>query len=200
MRNIIIDLQNSDTQKTQLTIGINFISSKDKEEERIMHSNSDNIKFTSYNDANKVVNELFESLRSKYQDNLETSMKRSDFIFDSVQLMYYKCDKVSFKRGGLHIDSPNCIKNKKATINLNNEDGKCFQYAVTVALNYEEIKCNLERVSNIKPFINKYNWEGINHPSKIVDWKTFEKNDLTIVLNILHIKRKRITSRLYLKT
>ena len=64
-----------------------------------MHSTSDNISLTPYN-ANEVVNELFESLSSKQQDNLETSMRGSDFIFDSVQLMYYKCHKVSFKRGG----------------------------------------------------------------------------------------------------
>ena len=62
-----------------------------------MHSNSDIIKFTSYNDADKIVNELFESLRWKHQDNLETSVKRSDFIFDSVQLMYFKWQKVNFK-------------------------------------------------------------------------------------------------------
>ena len=47
-----------------------------------MYSASDNIKFTTYNDVNEVVNELFESLRSKYQNNLETSMRGSDFIFD----------------------------------------------------------------------------------------------------------------------
>ena len=80
VRDIIIHLQSCDTWKIQLTIAINFISSKDTEEERVMHSNSDNIKFTSYNDANEVVNELFESLRSKYQDNLETSMRGSNFI------------------------------------------------------------------------------------------------------------------------
>ena len=67
LRNIIINLQNSDTWKIQLTIAINFISSKDTEEERVMHLNSDNVEFTSYNDANEVVNELFTSLRSKYQ-------------------------------------------------------------------------------------------------------------------------------------
>ena len=61
----------------QLTISINFVSSKDTEEERAMQSTSDSVKFASYNDANKVVNE---SLRSKYQYNLETSMKRSDFF------------------------------------------------------------------------------------------------------------------------
>ena len=43
----------------------------------------------------------------KYQDGLEIAMKESDFIFDSVELMYYKCQKVNFKCGGLYIDSPN---------------------------------------------------------------------------------------------
>ena len=53
-----------------------------------MHSSSGNIKFTTYSDANDVVEILFNSLSSKYQDGLETSMKLRDFIFDSVQLMY----------------------------------------------------------------------------------------------------------------
>ena len=89
MTNIIIDIQNSGTWKIQLTIAINFISSKDVEEEHVTHSTSNNIKFTSYDVASEVVDELFESLRSRYQVNLETSMRGRDFIFDSVQLLYY---------------------------------------------------------------------------------------------------------------
>ena len=77
-----------------------------------------------------------------------------NFVFDSVQLLYYKCHRKNFRHGGLYTDSPNWIKRKKATINLKNKDDECFQYAVRVALSYEEIK-NPERVSNIKPFINK---------------------------------------------
>ena len=42
--------------------------------------------------------------------------------------------------GGSYIDSPDWIKNKKATINPINKQDKSFQYAVTVTLNYEEIK------------------------------------------------------------
>ena len=80
MRNIIIDLQNFDTGKIQLTIASNFISSKDVEKERVMQSRSDNIKFTSYNDADEVADELFELLLSSYQGNLETSMRGNDFI------------------------------------------------------------------------------------------------------------------------
>ena len=54
-------------------------------------------------------------------------------------------------------------KNKKATINPKNKDDKCFQYALTVALNYEQIKDHPERISKIKPFIDIYNWKEIFH-------------------------------------
>ena len=101
-------------------------------------------------------------------------MRRSDFIFNSVQVLYYKCHKINFKRGS-YIDSPDWI----IKIPKNTND-KCFQHVVTVALNYGETKWNSERVSNIKPFINKYKWKGIYYPSKTDDWKTFEKNNLTV--------------------
>ena len=68
-----------------------------------MYSKGKNIKFKSYNDANEVVDELFESLRSRYQGNLETSTRGSHFRFDSAQLMYCKCHNLNFKRGGWFI-------------------------------------------------------------------------------------------------
>ena len=54
-----------------------------------------------FNDANEVVDELLESLYSRYQGNLETSIRGSDFIFDSSQIIYYKCHKVDFKHWGV---------------------------------------------------------------------------------------------------
>ena len=99
---------------------------KNTEEKRVIQSTSNNIKSTSYNDANEVVNKLFESLRSRYQENLEIWMRGSDFIFDSVQIMYCKYHKLNFKYGGSYIDFPDWTKNKKATINSKNEDDKCF--------------------------------------------------------------------------
>ena len=80
-------------------------------------------------------------------------------------------------------------KKKKATINSKNTDDKCFQYSVTVALNYEEIKRNLEIVSNIKPFLNKCNWKGINYPSKKITGKHLRK---IIQENTFFIKEREI--------
>ena len=61
-------------------------------------------------------------------------------------------------------------KNKKATINPKNNDDKCFQYALTVALNYEQIKDHPERISKTKPFIDQYNWKEIDFPSHSKEW------------------------------
>ena len=57
------------------------MSSKDNDEEQVMHSKSDNVKMM-INDKEDEVIELFQSLLSRYQIGLETSMKGSDFIFD----------------------------------------------------------------------------------------------------------------------
>ena len=57
----------------------------------------------SHDNVNDVVDELFDSLLSRYQNDLETSIGRSNFIFDSVQFLYYKCHKVNFGHVGSYI-------------------------------------------------------------------------------------------------
>ena len=73
-------------------------------------------------------------------------MKGSDFIFDCVNLLHYKCHKINPKRGGLYIDSPDWIKDKKKTKSPINDDDKCFQYAETVTINHVEIGKHLLRI------------------------------------------------------
>ena len=69
-------------------------------------------------------------------------MKRFDFIFDWVNFLHYKSHEINLNRGVSFIYSPDCIKNKKATINPANNDDRCFQYAASVALNQEKIEQN----------------------------------------------------------
>ena len=67
-------------------------------------------------------------------------MKGSKFVFNYVHLLYYKFYEISLNCGGSYIDSPDWIKNKKASINsVNNKENNYFQQAVTVTLNDEEI-------------------------------------------------------------
>ena len=78
-------------------------------------------------------------------------MKGSQLIFDNVDVLYYNLNEISLNRGGSYINSPEWLKNKKATINPRNNDDKFFQYAITVALCYNCV------------FIDQYNWKEIFH-------------------------------------
>ena len=95
---------------------------------------------------------------------------------------------IKLKRGKSYIKSPDWISSKKATINpKNTKDNKCFQYAITVALNHNEISSHPERISKIRSHINKYNWKDINFLAGIDEYKKFEINNSDIVLNILSV-------------
>ena len=75
---------------------------------------------------------------------------------------------------------------KEAIINNNNNNN--FQNALDDALNYQTIESNPQRISKLKPYINKYNWEGINFPAGSKEWQKFEGNNNTIALNVLYVK------------
>ena len=114
-------------------------------------------------------------------------MRGSEFAFDAVDALCYNLNEISLIKGGSYIDSPEWLKNKKATINPKNNDDKCFRYALTVALNYDQILKNPQRISKIKPFIGKYKCKEIDFPSHNKDWKKFESNNKSIALNILYV-------------
>ena len=127
LKDIMNNLKKSDTWRIQLTIANNFISSIDNDEERAMHSKSDKIEIMINDEPDEVIKELLDSRKNKYQTNLE-SMKGGEFVFDYVELLYYKCHKINQNHGGSYIDSPDWIKNKKATINpINKKDNKCIK-------------------------------------------------------------------------
>ena len=95
-------------------------------------------------------------------------MRGSEFVLDSIDLLYYHFQKIGLKRGRSCIDSPEWYKNKKA-INPKNSDDKCFQYALTVAVNHQNIDKNPQKILKIKPFIDQYNWKEINFQSHSKD-------------------------------
>ena len=114
-------------------------------------------------------------------------MKEREYIFDSIDLLYYKLHKISLNRGGSYIDSPKRLKDKKSSINPKKHNDKYFQYSITAALNREQINSQPERISNIKYFNNQYNWKEINFTSHKNDSKKSETNNKTMALHILDV-------------
>ena len=75
------------------------------------------------NETDEIIEELFEYFLQKYQERLEEEKneRKNLFFFDGVDLLHYNLHKISLNRGGSYVDSPNWLKNKKATINPKNK-------------------------------------------------------------------------------
>ena len=80
---------------------------------------------------------------------------------------------------------------KEAIINGNND----FQDALNDVLNYQNIETHPKRISKLKPYINKYNWGGIEFPARPKDWKKFERNNKKIAIHILFVSHNTETIR-----
>ena len=171
--------------KIQLTMRIIFT---DANETREIHTKSDNITITIGIETEDAINEFFNTFRKRYQEGVGTKMKGSSFTFEHVDLLEYHLYKISLNRGSSYIESPDWIKSKGVTINpKNTKDNNYFQYTITAALNYQNIDHHPERISKLKPFINNYNWKGIEFPSHSKDCRKIECNNKTIALNILYV-------------
>ena len=117
------------------------------------------------------------------------TIKRNDFVFESVDLLDYKLHRVRLNRGGSYIKSPKWLENKKTVINLKNEnDDECLRWSIIFVLNYNEI---------MKKYFENI-FEKVKHEDKDFslhkkDWKNFEQNNKSTALKkstaLLFIKR-----------
>ena len=138
----LIDIINEhkDGLKIQLAAEITFsrVGEEDSKKYYPIYMHSNNLKVYDGSVTSMVVDDLLKSFLDDYQFSLRTKMKKSNLTYDRARAFYYKLHKISINRGGgSYIITQDWIKYKKATINsINKNDNKCFQYAISVALNY----------------------------------------------------------------
>ena len=107
--NTVTDYKTQGERKIQLTMIINFISSKDLGEIRTMRTKSRNKEVTMGNEPHEIIEK---SLLKKCQEGLEETMRESELVFDSVNLLHYNLRKITLNRGGSYVDSPKWPKNE----------------------------------------------------------------------------------------
>ena len=76
-----------------------------------MHSKSDNMEIMISDGTYEIIENLFNLLKSRYQNNLQL-IRGSEFVFKYLQELYHNCHKTNVNRGGSYIDSPDWIKTK----------------------------------------------------------------------------------------
>ena len=173
LRELIKEYKLKGEWKIQLTIEVNFILLKPgSDETRIMYTRSDNIEIMCGDDNDDIIEQLFESLLKKYEENLQNKMRGSEFEFDGANFLFYDFNKTSINRGGSYIDSPKWLKDKKSTINPKNN--KIYNWEdidfPSTSKDWKEFECNNEVALNI--LYVPYNTKKINIAYK-------SKNNLT---------------------
>ena len=119
-----------------------FISTRSFKDKRTLCTKSEPVEIYMGSGIKHIIDTLFNTFLQIFQRAQETSNERgSEFIPDSVELLYYDFHEIEIRRAESYIMSPNWIASKKATINpKNKKDNRFFQWPIIAGLNYNKIK------------------------------------------------------------
>ena len=114
---------------------------------------------------NEIVNGMFAHMKMQIENPV---LANSRFRFDEVLFLDINFQQLNLTRGSSYLPLPDCVSRKSAVINPKNEnDEECFKWAVTAALHHEDIKSHPECISNLRQYINNYDWSGLEFPLSI---------------------------------
>ena len=173
--------------KIQLVIAIGLIHLS-KNDIVTFYVKSKNVICTPADNSSDILHELASSLLKYYNEKLLLCRTVNIYVFYSVNELSIHFHSLDLSRTGTYIPSPKWLEDKKATINLKNPNNYSFAYAATIAIDHTELGSHLDGISSkLIEYTSKLDWNGINLPADSSDYKSFERNNNHIALNIFFV-------------
>ena len=119
------------------------------------------------------------------------ALRDSKFIFDRLLYTDINIHRLLLTRGSSYIPLPDWLVRKKAIINPQNLDNKCFKWAVIAGLKWEEIDCHPERISKLRRYETEFDWNEITYPVSTKNITKFESRN-GIGVNLLALEGRTI--------
>jgi hypothetical protein len=133
------------------------------------------------------INVVTDTMRTQIKASIEsTALKGSGFALERINYIDLNISSYKPLSGSSYVELPKFIQNKKACINVQNKDNKCFQWAVLSGLHPTEK--DAYRTSKYTEYIENYNWEDIQFPTAINNISKFEKNN-NVSINVYTIDK-----------
>ncbi|XP_057308440.1 uncharacterized protein LOC130646281 [Hydractinia symbiolongicarpus] len=152
------------------------------EVDKVFHSNMTSVF------QGTIVDEVMDMMFAQIRTHVENpALPKSGFSIGRIQHLDVDFHKLKLTRGLSYIETQKWIATKKAIINPNNNDEECFRWALVAALHHEDIAKDPQRISKLRPYIDRYNWQGIEFPTSIKDINKFERNNPDIAVNVLYV-------------
>ena len=168
-----------------MTTWIRFIKDDDRVE---LAFNSRMTNVHQGSDLNQIVDGMITHMMTQIEN---PALLNRRLRFDEVLLLDISFHRLNLTRGSSYLPLPDLLAQKKAIINLQNDDEECFKWAVIVALRWTDIEFNPEHILNLRKFANNYDWSGLKFLIAIKDINVFEMNN-DISINVLLVENKDI--------
>ena len=196
IRQNLIDLMNREltdlgSARVQTTTWIRFrIEFKDGINDRVrLPFNSRMTDIFQGSDLNEKVNGMFAHMKTQIKN---PALANSRFRFDEVIFLDVNFHQLNLTRGSSYLPLPDCIEKKEAVINPKNEnDEECFKWAVISTLHYADIKSYPDCISNLRKYVDNYDWPGLEFPLPVKGISKFEKKN-DVIVNILGVEEKKV--------
>ena len=179
------ELNDLNSARIQTTTWIRFARDEDRAE-LAFNSRMTNVHRGS--DLDQIVDGMIAHMKTQIKN---PALLNSRFRFDEVLFLDVNFHRLNLTRDSSYLPLPDWIEKKKAIINPQNNDKECFKWAVIAALQWTDIKSHPERLSNLRNFVDNYDWSGLEFPVSIKDIGVFEINN-NISVNVLALEGRNI--------
>ncbi|XP_057305351.1 uncharacterized protein LOC130642280 [Hydractinia symbiolongicarpus] len=149
------------------------------EVDKVFHNNMASI-FQGTN-VDEVIDTKFAQIKTHVEN---PALPKNGFSIGRINNIDIDFLKLKLTRGSSYIETPGWMSMKKTIINPINNDEEFFKYAIIAAIHQEEIGTNHQRISKLRPYVDQYNWQGIEFPTSIKDITKFERNNPDIAVNV----------------
>ena len=117
------------------------------------------------------------------------ALLNSRFVFDEFLYLDINFHQLNLTRGSSYLPLPDWLARKKAIVNPHNDDEECFKWSVIAAENIG--MKDPQRVSNLRKFMDNYDWFGSEFPVSIKGIGKFETRN-NISVNVLAVEGRDV--------
>ena len=182
------ELKTRTSARIQMTAWIRFVRNDEEGQERIeLAFNSLMTSVYRGSETDQIVNGMIANMKFQIEN---PALLNSRFVFDEFLYLDVNFHQLNLTRGSSYLPLPDWLARKKAIVNPHNDDDKeCFKWSVIAAENVEmkDPQC----VSNLRKFMDNYDWSGLEFPVSIKDIGKFETRN-NISVNVLAVEGRDI--------
>ena len=136
----------------------------------------------------EIIDSMIETIEERFQN---FTNRGSNWVLERVLSLDVQMTQYIPLRGRSYIPLPNVLKNKKAIINMKNDDNECFKWCVTRAL--FPVNKHPERIDkNLRENSKRLNWNDLKFPIDFKQITHFENLNQNISINVFGYEKKAV--------